>query len=184
MQGLALGRFWTVPNMLSLSRIALLPPWWLAMSSSDRFWWNVGGAMVAYAILSDVLDGWIARRFNQSSGWGHILDPVGDKLGGAVVGLFCVMHREMGWLPLVLVLGRDAVLMIGGLLMAKRTKAIPGSINLGRVAALLWGITLMLYAFDWQPQGQNLLWPAVGVYLAAGVVYVISRLRFALASSK
>jgi CDP-diacylglycerol--glycerol-3-phosphate 3-phosphatidyltransferase len=180
MQSLALGRFWTVPNFLSLSRIALLPVWWMAMRSSNRVWWNVGAALILYAILSDVIDGWIARRFNQSSGWGHILDPVGDKIGAAVVGLFCVMHRGMEALPFVIVLTRDAILLLGGILMARRTKTIPGSVNLGRVAALLWGLTLLLYAFDWQPQGRNLLWPAVGVYLAAGVVYIVSRYRYTM----
>lgn len=177
---LTLGPFWTIPNLLSLSRIVLLPVWWAVMKSPDPFWRAVGGWMILYAIVSDVLDGWIARRFNQSSGWGHLLDPVGDKVGGAAVGLFCVMHRGMEWLPFAIVMARDLVLLLGGLLMARNTRSIPGSINLGRVAALLWGVTLLLYVFELQPEGQTLIWPSVGLYLAAGIVYVVSRRRFAL----
>ena len=73
-------RFWTVPNALSLLRIAMVPlfVWcFFASITHNRSW-----AMVIFLAAggTDVIDGYIARHFNQISVWGRILDPMADKL--------------------------------------------------------------------------------------------------------
>lgn len=171
------GRFWTIPNALSLSRMALLPVWWLVMSSPNRSIWWWGAALIVYGIISDVLDGYIARHFNQASEWGRILDPLGDKIAAGVVAIFCVVHRDLPVLSLYLTVGRDLLLLAAGWLILRKVREVPASINLGRFAALFWGITLLLYSFDWQPYGRNVLWPVVGFYLFAGLAYVTRRGR-------
>jgi cardiolipin synthase len=171
------GRFWTIPNALSLSRMALLPVWWLVMSSDNRAIWWWGAAMIVYGIVSDVLDGYIARRFNQVSDWGKALDPLGDKIAGGVVGLFCVLYRDLPLAALALILIRDLALIIGGLVIVSRSGAVPTSLDIGRYAALFWGIALLLYAFDVQPYGRYVLWPVVGFYLLAGVAYFMRSTR-------
>jgi phosphatidylglycerophosphate synthase len=163
--------WWTIPNLLSLSRLALLPVWWWVMGSPDpsRRWW--GGAMIVYGILSDVLDGYLARRWGQVTTLGKILDPVGDKIVGLVIGLFCVTDRDLPLAAWLLVTGRDAALVIGGWIRYRRTGVIAVSADLGRYAALLWAIILLLYAFDWSVYGRWIVWPVVAVYLLAGVDY-------------
>ena len=171
------GRFWTIPNMLSLSRPALLPVWWALMASSNRtLWWWAGG-LILYGIVSDVLDGYIARRFDMRSEWGKILDPMGDKLAAGVVGIFCVVHRELPLAAFLLTVGRDLFLVIAGWIILKRGHVVPASLNVGRFAALVWGIALLVSAFDWQPYARYFVWPAVAFYLVAGIVYVIGRHR-------
>jgi cardiolipin synthase len=162
-------RFWTVPNLLSLSRIALIPVWWWVMRAGLV---PLGAALIVYAILSDVADGWIARRWNQASRWGRILDPIGDKLAAVVVGLFCVLDRGLPAWAFALTIARDLSLLVGGYVVLCRTHVAPVSADIGRYAALLWGIVLLLYAFDWQPYGRYTVWPAVALYLVAGVYYM------------
>ncbi len=171
------GRFATIPNALSLSRLALLPVWWLVMSSADRAIWWWGGVLIIYGIVSDVLDGYIARRFNQTSAWGRILDPLGDKISAGVIAIFCVVHRDLPALAFYLTVGRDLFLLIAGWAYLRKAREVPGSINLGRFAALFWAITLLLYAFDWQPYGRYAVWPVVGFYLLAGLAYLMRRGR-------
>lgn len=71
------GRILTVPNVITVVRLACLP-WfaWLLLSQHDRV-----GAAVLLAILgaTDWVDGWIARRFHQVSNVGKVLDPVADR---------------------------------------------------------------------------------------------------------
>lgn len=139
------------------------------MEAGQTVW---GAMLIVYAIISDVADGWIARRWNQASKWGKILDPIGDKMAALVVGLFCVMHRELPLAALALTVARDVALLVGGFVILRRIRAVPTSADLGRYAALLWGIVLLLYAFDWQPYGRVTLWPAVALYLLAGLFYL------------
>ncbi len=170
-------RFWTIPNVLSMSRVGLLPVWWMLMSSADRTLWWWGGGLVVYGIASDVLDGYLARRWHQISEWGKILDPVGDKIVAAVVSVFCVMHRSLPVAALALTVARDLGLVAAGWIVYRRVRVVPSSIDFGRYAALAWGITLAFYAFDCQPYARLILWPVVIVYLAAGVLYVVRRRR-------
>ncbi|MEW5700975.1 MAG: CDP-alcohol phosphatidyltransferase family protein [Candidatus Zixiibacteriota bacterium] len=166
---------WTVPNLLSLSRVILLPVWWWVMDSPDpsRRWW--GAALIAYGILSDVLDGYLARRWGQVSLWGKVIDPVGDKLAGLVIGLFCVMHRGFPLAAFLLGTGRDLVLVVGGWVRYRRTGVMPISANLGRYAAFLWGVLLLLYAFDTSAIAHVIVWPTVALYLIAGIDYLRRR---------
>lgn len=88
-------------------------------------WWAVG--IFTAAALSDGIDGWIARRFNQQSQLGAFLDPLADKLlmgWGVLVGTL-VDWGEPGWhLPMwfaIVVWSRDAMMIIG-LIILKRSK--------------------------------------------------------------
>jgi cardiolipin synthase len=73
-----LGQVWTVPNLLSLLRLAGVPVFlWLALGPRADGW---AFGVLAFAGFSDYADGQIARRFNQSSRLGALLDPAADRL--------------------------------------------------------------------------------------------------------
>ena len=164
-------RFWTVPNALSLSRLAVIPVWWWVMvSPAISDWW--GGVIILYGIVSDVADGYLARRLQQVTQWGKALDPLGDKVAALAVGIFCVVYREMPFWALAVTIGRDILLIAGGWVLYRRNGKLPSSINIGRYAALVWGIVLLLYAFAWYPYAQYALWPALALYIAAGLAYL------------
>ena len=66
------GRIWTVPNLLSVTRLALLPVY-VSWMSDKRF--CAGAWFFGALCFTDFIDGWIARRFNQGSELGKILEP-------------------------------------------------------------------------------------------------------------
>jgi cardiolipin synthase len=71
-------RVWTVPNLLSLLRLLGVPVFlWLALGPHAD-WWAFG--VLAFGGISDYADGKIARRYNQSSRLGALLDPAADRL--------------------------------------------------------------------------------------------------------
>jgi cardiolipin synthase (CMP-forming) len=103
----------TVPNVLSCIRIALIPVFFaLIVNESTTFW---GLVLFGVVVATDWVDGLVARRTGQVSELGKILDPVADRLSIAA-GLIAFVVR--GVFPLwaaVLILARDVVVLIAGL---------------------------------------------------------------------
>jgi cardiolipin synthase len=103
----------TIPNLITILRLLLVPAVVLAMLQ-ERWDWAFVGFVVAG--VSDGVDGFIARRFNQWSRLGAYLDPIADKL--LLVSVFIVMGF-IGQLPLWLVVtmvARDALIVCAVLL--------------------------------------------------------------------
>ncbi|GHE38062.1 CDP-diacylglycerol--glycerol-3-phosphate 3-phosphatidyltransferase [Vulcaniibacterium thermophilum] len=99
----------TVPTLLTLLRIVLIPVLVLVVYLPYK-WTNFAAAAVfALASVTDWLDGWIARRFNQYSAFGAFLDPVADKLMVAVALLLIVQQHPTKWMALwaAVIVGRE-----------------------------------------------------------------------------
>lgn len=133
-------RVWTVPNLLSMLRLLGVPLflWLVLVPQAD--WWAL--LVLAFAGLSDWLDGKIARAWNQASRLGMVLDPLADRLYifAALLGLV-VRDIVPWWLMAILVL-RD-VLIIGALPLLRHFGYGPLPVNFaGKTATLC-----LLYAF-------------------------------------
>lgn len=113
---------WTVPNLLSFIRILIVPLFAVLFYKGQLIW-----AVVVLAIsgLSDFFDGKIARRFNQVSELGKILDPIADKLTQATIAImlfitfFNAENRTLhlfAWVFLLFIL-KEMVMLIGGAIM-------------------------------------------------------------------
>lgn len=99
----------TVPTALTLLRIVLIPVLVLVFYLPYN-WTNLAAALVfVLASVTDWLDGWIARRYNQSSAFGAFLDPVADKLMVAVALLLIVQKHPTPWMALwaAVIIGRE-----------------------------------------------------------------------------
>lgn len=124
--------FLTVPNLLSLLRLVLAVPFAAVMMSSypsSRVW---GTVIIVLAALTDKLDGVLARKLHQESEWGRILDPVADKVGVATAAVVLLV---LGDLPLWfagMVLGRDLLILAGGLVLKTRRGVVIPSNVLGK----------------------------------------------------
>ena len=70
-------RVLTIPNMISVGRLGLIP-FFVAAAVTGRH--NIAFTVFVSAGISDIFDGWIARRFNQKSSIGAVLDPAADKI--------------------------------------------------------------------------------------------------------
>lgn len=102
---------WTIPNILTIIRILLTPVFVMAYTSEN---FNLAWILFAIAGLTDALDGFLARIWNQRTQLGAMLDPLADK---ALLVTSYVCLAINGWLPIwlaVLVVSRDAII-VGGL---------------------------------------------------------------------
>lgn len=136
-------RIFTIPNLVSLVRLACIP-WYIVLLSDGRV--LAGTWLLAIIGWSDVLDGFLARKLNQVSPFGAILDPVVDRavfLGG--VGAAVYYGFFPSWIA-VLILVREAgiaLLMIGATLLGMERFSVTKS---GKYSAfaLLWAVTWMI----------------------------------------
>ncbi|HBE73864.1 MAG TPA: CDP-alcohol phosphatidyltransferase family protein [candidate division Zixibacteria bacterium] len=157
------------PNLLSLSRIAMMPFILLALRHG---WDGVLLALMLLAVATDFLDGLLARRLGQVSDLGKILDPAADKvcIGSMVIALW--LWRGFPWWAAALILFRDLMIIIGGLALIGRTKEVPASNLPGKWAAAAMAGAIVCYAMGWQPWGRVVLLASLFLAALSGAVYL------------
>lgn len=138
-------RVWTVPNVISMARLALVPVFGLLVVTGRDV-----PAVIALCLAgaSDWLDGVIARRFNQMSRLGRLLDPVADRLYIFVTLLGLAYRDLVPWLLILVIVARELFLLALQLRL-RRYGYAPLQVNfVGKAAtfALMYSFPLLLVA--------------------------------------
>lgn len=125
----------TIPNILSMLRILMIPPFvWLYMKEAN---YPAATVVLLLSGLTDILDGYIARRFNMSSDFGKAIDPIADKLTQLTM-LLCLLSRfSFMWIPIFLLVVKEFFLGITSLLAIKKTGEVHGAKWHGKVTTCL-----------------------------------------------
>ena len=138
-------KFLTVPNVLSLFRIALIPVIvWLYAISGNMVW---SGVVLIVSGLTDIADGWIARHYNMVSEVGKALDPIADKLTQGAVLLCMIFRFPLLVFPFILLLAKEAFVGFTGLLLIQKSGAVYGAEWHGKAATCLIYAVLLLHLF-------------------------------------
>lgn len=169
---------WTVPNILTIVRILLTPGFVMAYTSEN---FNLAWILFAVAGLTDGLDGFLARIWNQRTQLGAMLDPLADKVL-LVTSFICLAIK--GWIPAwftVLVVSRDAII-IGGLALLNfwgvdvKSRIKPIWISKFTTAAQ---IVLVIYvmiqrSFNFNYSGllAFMVWVTAAATVISGILYV------------
>lgn len=137
-------RAFTIPNIICLVRILLITPFVKFFLDGNYIW----AALVIIASgLSDCFDGMIARKFNQESELGKILDPLADKLTLLAVGI-CLCVIEPFFLPVVIILVlKDLLMLIGSSKVVKMGIIVPKSKWYGKVGTVMFYVTVTFIVF-------------------------------------
>jgi len=143
-------RTWTLSNVISLSRVALLAPlaYCLLTEFEHNREWAVG--IVILGVLSDFLDGYLARKLHDVSELGKIIDPLADK---AAVGVLALLLVLLGDIPLwffVVAVIRDLMILAGGIYIRRKKNIIAQSNWPGKVAVNFIALYLLLSALQWE----------------------------------
>jgi CDP-diacylglycerol--glycerol-3-phosphate 3-phosphatidyltransferase len=105
--------FWNLPNMLTLGRILLIPLFVWYMYDADPFYSLMAGVVFAVAAITDIVDGYLARKWNLITVVGKFMDPLADKLiAMAALVMLVRLGRIAAWVVIVL-LARE--LIVSGL---------------------------------------------------------------------
>ena len=171
-------RVWTVPNLISMARLAGVPVFLWLVLGPEADGWALGLLMLSG--ITDYLDGYLARKLNQTSRLGQVLDPVADRLYILAVVIGLALRDIVPWWFAVILPLRDVLLW--GLVPILRTRgysALPVHF-LGKAATfnLLYAFPLLLLGdgdgtfaelaqvFGWA----FAIW-GIGLYWWAGLLY-------------
>lgn len=166
------GRIWTIPNVLSFFRLILLVPIVWLLLEEQRL---AAFALMVIGAVSDTLDGYIARRWNQCSDLGRMMDPLIDKVNVIAVTAVLVFHPAYAF-PLwvfVFLLTRELAVLVFGLAVIRRKNVVMESERAGKNSALAVALAVVLFVFDLQPYGWILL--VIGLALTAYSSFVYLR---------
>ena len=143
-------RLLTLPNALSLARMAALPPVLYLLRRGDPQSHRWGIAILLLAGVSDLLDGWLARRRGAVSASGKVVDPLADKvlIGGLVIYLALARDFPM-WLLLAIV-ARDVALMAGAWLFFRRDKLVFAADWTGKWTTFFLGLLILAHILEWR----------------------------------
>lgn len=111
---------WTISNMISISRIVLTAPivYLLLQEGDAARWWAL--VVIAIAILTDSLDGNVARARNEITEEGKVLDPLADKIAIGIIVSILAISGELPWWFVGIILVRDLLIILAGIYLKVR----------------------------------------------------------------
>ena len=158
----------TIPNLLSVFRIALIPIIvWLYKYESN---YSAAIGVILLSGATDIVDGWLARRFDMVSDFGKALDPLADKLTQATL-LLCLLCRYKPLLVLTAIFGVFEISkFICGFIVAKRCDQVNSAKWYGKLNTVVIYITMIFLILFPNVSG---IW-ASAVMLVCGTIMIIS----------
>jgi CDP-diacylglycerol---glycerol-3-phosphate 3-phosphatidyltransferase len=170
-----------LPNTLTLGRVLLVPVFAAVLVTGGQ---STGSRLLAVglfvaACLTDVVDGWLARRWDQVTTFGVMVDPVADKalVGTALVALSLL--GELPWWATLVVLGREAA--ITGLRMLVLRHGLLPATRGGKLKCLTQNLVVVLYVLPLPLAAQGIRVPvlllAVASTVLTGVDYLARAVR-------
>jgi CDP-diacylglycerol--glycerol-3-phosphate 3-phosphatidyltransferase len=167
-----------LPNALTVGRLLLIPVFVALMLQAEGGHSWPAGIVFGIAGVTDQIDGYLARRWRVESEFGKIADPLADRLmiDAAVILLFLADH--MPWAGLVVVLGRDLLLMLGYKAVTPQGYELQVNV-IGKAATWLLyaGIAFMLVTDKSTRWPYWIFWGGVVLAVAAGVLYAVAAWR-------
>lgn len=155
-------KIFTIPNILSFFRICLVPLIVYIYLFTEL---NIlAGCLIVLSGITDIVDGYIARHFNQVSDLGKVLDPFADKLTLISV-LTCSIIKDFS---LIILLGaeviKDIIVLITSYIRVKKNNKVHSASWYGKVCTCLSYVTVMLHIF----------WKEIPETLSAPIIIVVS----------
>lgn len=185
---------WNLPNALTVARILAVPVFgWLLVQQHGQVaalrWWAT--VVFVAAILTDRIDGDLARRYGQITNFGKVADPIADKAltGMALVGLSVV--DEMPWWITILILVREwgitvlrFVVIRHGVMPAGRGGKLKTTLQAVALGFFCAPLSTLPVESAWRALAWIVLWVAIVVTVVTGIDYVIKAITLRQTSAR
>lgn len=155
--------FSTISNLISIARIIIAFPLAYAIWEYNLFWTI---SLVVLGLFTDWLDGFLARKLNQISEWGKILDPVADKFIIGFPGVILVIQGRIELWFIFLVILRDVLILIGAIYAKSKLKYVIPSNWLGKIAVNVISLVFIFAIFE--------IYEYIYITYILGVIAIIS----------
>ena len=163
----------TIPNIICYVRLLLIPVFcWLyitAETASDYLW---ATGVVLFSSFTDLFDGMIARKFNQVTELGKVLDPVADKLSHAAMAICLLTRYPLMWALVALMAVKEGYMAVMGVKFLKKGKMLDGAMWFGKIctATLFTGLVVLFFFYDMPLAAANTI---IGIMMTVMVITLI-----------
>lgn len=164
----------TIPNILSCFRLCLIPVFVWLYSAKGAHFWTCG--ILILSGLTDIVDGYIARKFHMISDIGKVLDPIADKMTQAAMMLCLVIRFPLMWIPLILLVIKELTAGIMGFWVVKKTGKVYGAQWHGKMATVFLYVMMITHVIwnEIPPVTSDILIAiCVGTMLLSAILYAI-----------
>jgi len=158
-------------NLLSLSRIGLVPFIGYYLWRGDNQATLICALLLIVAGVTDVLDGFVARRLNQVSRLGMVIDPLADKILAVALVIILIFFRGFPlWLAVVIV-GRDLLILAAGMVLLKGSNIVVPSNLTGKYAFTAIAFLLGSYVIRFDFGATMMTYVTVTLITASTIIY-------------
>ena len=135
----------TIPNLLSIFRLLLIPVYVLVdINASQLRHYYLSGAILTISCLTDLADGKIARHFNMVSTVGKVLDPLADKATQFALILCLADRYRVLWIIVGFFIVKESFQLLAGILTLRKGKMLDGALFSGKLCTVVLFISLIL----------------------------------------
>lgn len=159
-----------VPNILTVIRLLLIPSfaYFLYIES-----YRIAVLLFVLSGITDILDGYIARKYNLITSWGKLADPLADKLMQITALIILTIQGNIPTFILIIVILKELLMGIGSILLLKKEKYVVSANWYGKLATVVFFIAIIMIMLD-VPYSKYLILGAFAATIFAFINYVIS----------
>ena len=144
---------YTKSNLLSTFRLLLGIPLFFMVyqinNSQSLRYFTV--CLMIIAAITDILDGYLARKYNEITEFGKIIDPLADKVVIGIIGLQLFRIDEIPGYYLLIIIGRDLLILCGGIIISKKIgKVLPSNI-IGKITVVTIALFVLVIVAGLKP---------------------------------
>ncbi|MFQ5554074.1 MAG: CDP-alcohol phosphatidyltransferase family protein [Acidimicrobiia bacterium] len=167
----------TIPNLISLVRLLLVPLFlWLLLGSPDNA--AAAGWLLALIGSTDWVDGYLARRLDQVTELGKLLDPLADRLAVAAAVIGGLISGDLPRWFAIAIIARETVIGVGALVLLARGGAKLEVRRLGKLATLLLYASVAWFFIGEGTPFDPLVWAAYAVGIPGLVAYYVVGVQY------
>lgn len=158
----------TIPNLLSLFRLLLIPVYMtIYLNASQTRDYVVAALILAISCLTDMIDGKIARKFNMITTFGKFLDPVADKVTQFTLIICLSIKHPILWNLILLFVIKESFQFIAGLITYRKGRMLTGALITGKICTtvLFVSLTAMILMPDISKQAVNIITVVDGIFM-------------------
>lgn len=135
----------TLSNYLSFSRVLLTIPiyYFLQNMEHGEVYRLIAVFLMILAAVTDYLDGYFARKYDDVTELGKVIDPLADKLTVGVIAIILYLKNVLPEYILIIVIARDLLIFFGGLIISNKIGKVLPSNMLGKITVFILGIYLL-----------------------------------------
>lgn len=158
----------TISNIITLSRIILLPFIVYFLLTNQRV---VAFVIMLISLLSDAVDGYLARKLQQESEVGKFLDPLCDKISLIVIVITLLIIDSIPLWGVIVLVARDILILLGSYVMWRHKSIVFKSNTIGKITGIILGAILLAFTLNLQRTGEILLYLSIPAIIGTLAVY-------------